>query len=288
MTGDSRLRVGRWVLGSEYDSGDLLAVSPVTDGGHPVIDAEPVGTVTDAWQPAEIPDPDAAAVGDDDGPYQGRRRLTDPPRPPARLRRVAVAAVAVGGLLVGTSVLAGLLVPDRETQLSPPPTPEGVDASPDSDLSRLGNAPTASPSPSPTPSPSTPPTAPPVSSASFEAEGAGLGSHAQVVAFDGAAGGQVVRLSGNRDGTFVSFSGVTAVDSGRYELTIAYFSDQDRSGTVSVNGGSSFSVTFPSRGEGGSIGSVTVSVDLAAGDNAIDVSSSGGAPLSIDRIVVTG
>jgi hypothetical protein len=286
MRSDSGLRVGGWVRGSEDESGDELMPDPVTDSTHPVIDAEPLGTVTEAWQPAAVPDPDAAVDGDDDsGAYRGRRRLVDASRPSARVRRLAVAAVAVGTLLVGTSVLVGLLLSDRETQLAPPPTPDGVNASPDGDLGRLGIAPTASPGPSTSPTPS--PTDPPVQT-SYEAEAAGLGSHAQVADFDGAAGGQVVRLSGNRDGTFVSFTGVTAVDSGRYEVTIAYFCDQDRSGAVSVNGGSSASVNFPSRGEGGSIGSVTVSVDLASGGNTIQVSSPGGAPLSIDQIVVSG
>jgi hypothetical protein len=286
MTGDNRLRVGGWVRGSDDTSGDGLELTPVTDGTHPVIDAEPLGTVTEAWQPAEIPDPDATVAGDDDaGPYRGRRRLVGMPQAPARLRRVAVAAVTVGTLLVGTSVLVGLFLADRETQLAPPPTPDGV--GPDGDLGRLGIAPTTSPGLSPPPTPSPSPANPPVQT-SYEAEAAALGSHAQVDGFDSAAGGEVVRLSGNRDGTFVRFNGVIVVDSGQYELAIGYFCDQDRTGAVSVNGGSPVAVSFPSRGEGGSVGWVSVSVELGSGENTVQVSSSGGAPLSIDRIVVTG
>lgn len=285
MSGHSRLRVGGWVGGSDETSDDAVAHDLPADGDHLVIDAEPVGTVTEAWQPSRVPDPDAGLAGDDDaGPYRGRRRLIGERRSPARLRRVAIAAVAVGTLLVGTSaVVVGLRLADRQTQLAPPPSPDGVNG--DADQERQGLDPSASPGPSPSPSPS--PTDPPVQSF-FEAESAELGSHAQVDRFDGAAGGQVVKLSGNPNGTFLVFPDVTVVDSGQYEVVIGYFAEHDRVGAVSVGGGSTAEVTFPGRGEGGGIGSITVSVQLASGANTIQVSSAGGAPLSIDGIVISG
>lgn len=255
---------------------------PPPAGEPPVIDAEPVGTITEAWQPSPVPDPDAGLAGDDDAkPYRGRRRLISPRRSPARLRRVAIGALAAGTLLVGTSaVVLGLSLADRQAQ---PASPGLADRGAGADQQRPGLDQTAPPTPSPSVSPS--PGDPP-EQRFFEAESAELGSHARVDRFDGAAGGQVVRLTGNAAGTFLVFPDVAVVDSGQYEVVIGYFAERDRVGAISVSGGSPAEITFPGRGEGGGIGSVTAPVRLAAGTNTILVSSTGGAPLSIDAIAI--
>jgi hypothetical protein len=295
MTGNSRLRVGGWTSASddpEYldDSGPLTgeimvdAAAPV-NGAEPPAGPErpgPAGGDRDLTGVLVI-SPEAEADGDGDGGYRGRRRAADPPRRAVLQRRGSIAAVAVGVLLVGTSVAARLLGSDSgpEPQLGPPPTPPQADPSAGSELGQLGTAP---PSAAPTPSP----TDPPVQILSFEAEAAERGSHGQVVALDGASGGEAVRLNGNRDGTFVQFSGVSVGEAGRYELTVFYSSDQSRTAGIAVGDGSPEFVTFPSRGGAGDIGSVTLGVQLAAGANTLLIGTDGGAPLSIDRITVTG
>ncbi|MGH3681820.1 MAG: delta endotoxin C-terminal domain-containing protein, partial [Natronosporangium sp.] len=150
----------------------------------------------------------------------------------------------------------------------------------------------AAPGPGPTPPATATPTAtgspaPAPPGSSYEAEAGEAGSHGQVVGMDGASGGQVVRLSGNRSGTFVRFTDVVAAEPGPYQLTIFYFCDQGRDGTVSINNEDHLTVEFPSRGEGGTVGPVTVSTTLAAGINTIWIGTSGGSPLSLDRIALT-
>jgi hypothetical protein len=303
MTANGRLRVGGWISGSdgpEYmdDSGPLTgeivvdATTPLSgtqppDGAGLIDVPEPFGYRATANQRLDRMDPDTAVDGDDDSAYRGRRRAGDRPRRAVLLRRASIAAVAVGVLLVGTSVLARLLGSDSgpEPQLGPPPTLPQVDPTADSELGELGVAPSGSPVPSGSAPPST---EPPAQASSFEAEDAERGSHGQVVAFDGASGGQVVRLNGNRDGTFVQFPGVSVSEAGRYELTVFYFSDQSRTAGIAVGDGSPEFVTFPSRGEAGDIGSVALGVQLAAGANTVVIGTDGGAPLSIDRITVTG
>lgn len=240
--------------------------------------------------PAPAPE---AGTENDAGAYRGRRRLVVPARwgAPWRRKRIAAAAVlAVGALLLGTGVLATLLRTDPVTPPAPPPTPaHEAGQGPGGGTDRRGQAPTASPVSSPvsTPEATKEPTPPPVRTRSYEAEAAEPGSHGQTVSMDGASGGQVVRLSGNSDGTFVRFPDVRVDESGRYELTVFYFCEQTRTGTISVNDESHTSVTFPARGEDG-IGSVAATVDLAAGANVIWIGTPGGAPLSLDRITVDG
>jgi hypothetical protein len=304
MTRHDRLRVGGWVSESdnpEYvdDSGPLTgeimvdATTPLSGtepaNGAGLIDVpDPFGYRATANLDRDWMDPDTAVDGDDDSAYRGRRRADDRPRRAVLQRRASIVAVAVGVLLVGTSVLARLLGSDSgpEPQLGPPPTAPQADPTAASELGELGVAPSGSPVPSGSAAP--PPTEPPLLTLSFEAEAAERGSRGQVVGFDGASGGQVVRLNGNRDGTFVQFPGVSVSEAGRYELTVFYFSDQSRTAGIAVGDGSPEFVTFPSRGEAGDIGSVTLGVQLAAGANTVVIGTDGGAPLSIDRITVTG
>jgi hypothetical protein len=226
--------------------------------------------------------------GAEAGVYQGRRRAG---RPAAWSRRVAVAAVAavtMGVLLVGVGMLGQALQPGPAPLPAPPTPPLLEDPSPEGGPDRLGTAPTGSPA-SPGASATPTGTGGPAGSASFEAERAQVGSHGQVTSLAGASGGQVVRLNGRADGTFVQFTGVTVAEPGGYRLTVFYFSEQRRTGTVVVNGGSPEPVTFPARGAGGGTGSVSLSVELAGGGgNTIRIATDGGAPVSVDRITIGG
>jgi hypothetical protein len=274
-------------------------------------EVEPPGLAGADPPEALPPDPDALpdAADDETAAYEGRRRRADQPsglfrlrrlvwsrlvirprrlfrlRPLIRPRRVAIAAVAVGLLLVGIGVAARLLTADPVSLVGPPPTPPPAPDSPD-ETARLGDAPSASPVPSPPPTSTSPPEEP--TAVSFEAEAAEPGSHGQVVPLAGASGGQAVKLSGARDGTFVQFSGVSVATSGSYDLTIFFAAEQDRAGAISVGDGSPASVTFPSPGGEGTLGAVTVPVQLAAGDNTLVIGTSGGAPLFVDQITITG
>jgi hypothetical protein len=219
--------------------------------------------------------------GGETSTYQGRRRAGRPVA--AWSRRAAGAALAVGvGLLL---VATGLLVQALQSGPAPlpaPPTPlPQLAPSPEAGPDRLGAAPNGSPAPA-----SATPTGDPGPSltGSAEAEAAEIGSHAQVTSLAGASGGQAVRLSGNRDGTFVEFTGVTVPAAGRYQLTVFYAAEQRRTGTVTVNGEPAGSVTLPAVD---GIGSVSVSVELAAG-NTVRIGTAGGAPVWLDRITVSG
>jgi hypothetical protein len=288
---DGRLRIGGWVhwpgttpdeqLTAELPAGDAptaeLAGGPDwrTSGDPWEADPWPSDPADGTWSD-HAPGADAEAAG-----YQGRRRRAR--RPGVTGRRAALAALAVGGLLVATSVLAQQLGPGpTPPPLPAPPTPPlRLAPSPDGTPDRLGTPPTGARSPAPSSD------RPPVLAGSYEAEAAEPGSHGQVTSLAGASGGQVVRLSGNRSGTFVQFTGVTVGTPGRYRLTVFYATEQRRTGTIVVNDGPPASVTFPSTVAAGGIGSVSVPVELTGGGNTIWIGSAGGAPLSLDQITLS-
>jgi hypothetical protein len=264
MAGDSRLRIGGWVLGSRGDRDDESGVS----AGAPDDDRP---DVREATSEAEV-DPDAAG-------YAGRHRQSAGARPAVRLRAVSIAAVSVGVLLVGTGVAARLLGPGSDSLAPPPSPPEVVVASPHGQLDGLGERRTPTSSQSASPSVQAPETV------AQEAEDAELGDHAQVVSLDGASAGQAVRLSGAESGRFVRFTTVAPV-SGSYDLTVFYVTEQAKAGALSVNDESPIGFTFEPGGEAEAPGSVTVSVELAAGENTVLVGSSGGTPMFLDRIAI--
>jgi hypothetical protein len=89
------------------------------------------------------------------------------------------------------------------------------------------------------------------------------------------------------NGGSVVFGNVYAAKAGTYNLSILYFTDPARPGTISVNNGAPVTVTFPSTGSFSTLGAVTQPVLLNAGYNTITVSGSGSsyAP-DIDSITV--
>jgi hypothetical protein len=89
------------------------------------------------------------------------------------------------------------------------------------------------------------------------------------------------------NGGSVVFGNVYAAKAGTYTLSILYFTDPARPGTISVNGGAPVTVTFPSTGSFSTLGAVTQPVLLNAGYNTITIAGSGSsyAP-DIDSITV--
>jgi Alpha galactosidase A/Alpha galactosidase C-terminal beta sandwich domain len=89
------------------------------------------------------------------------------------------------------------------------------------------------------------------------------------------------------NGGSVVFGNVYAAKAGTYNLSILYFTDPARPGTISVNNGAPVTVTFPSTGSFSTLGAITQPVLLNAGYNTITISGSGSsyAP-DIDSITV--
>jgi hypothetical protein len=89
------------------------------------------------------------------------------------------------------------------------------------------------------------------------------------------------------NGGSVVFGNVYAAKAGTYNLSILYFTDPARPGTISVNNGAPVTITFPSTGSFSTLGAITQPVLLNAGYNTITISGSGSsyAP-DIDSITV--
>ncbi|MDQ7807753.1 glycoside hydrolase family 127 protein [Amycolatopsis sp. A133] len=125
----------------------------------------------------------------------------------------------------------------------------------------------------------------PPTGTSYEAEAATLGGQAAVRTSSGASGGALVGYVGGGSANYLQFSGVTA-SAGAHPVTIFYASGESRSLTVSVNGGASTSVSTPGTGGWDTVGSVQVTLNLAAGANTIRLGNPSGWGPDIDRIVV--
>lgn len=280
----SRLRVGGWV-----DHLSDPSSTPTSGAGSapdlPSID--PVGDLTGeldlgAWEP------------DDEESYRGRRRYRE-----ARVaspQRVALVAILVGAMLLGIGLMSRTVFgSDPEPLTAPPPLPEHTRAAPTEAEARLGLAPAPEASGQPdqpgggdqeggatSPGDSTSqPASPPRVQADYEAEHATLGGQASTESFEGASGGEVVRLWGS--GGHVEFTGVAVQQAGSFTLTILY-SGGSRTVQVSVNG-DSVPHTLPATSDG-TIAAASLSIDLVSGGNTIRISTSAGPPFYLDGITV--
>lgn len=121
---------------------------------------------------------------------------------------------------------------------------------------------------------------------SYEAEAGTRGGQAAVRNVAGASGGAVVGYVGNGTANYLQFNNVNAT-AGTHQVTIYYASGENRSLTLSVNGGTATSVTTPSTGGWNTIGSVATTLTLAAGTNTIRVANPTGWAPDLDRLVVT-
>ncbi|MBK3573359.1 carbohydrate-binding protein [Streptomyces sp. MBT65] len=79
---------------------------------------------------------------------------------------------------------------------------------------------------------------------------------------------------------------VVAAKAGTYQVKIAYVSGDSRSVSISSNGNGATSHKFPSTGDWGTVGTVSVPVTLKAGANTITFDSGSGYAPDIDRIDV--
>jgi hypothetical protein len=90
------------------------------------------------------------------------------------------------------------------------------------------------------------------------------------------------------NGGSITFNKVHVDQAGVYNIGILFFNGEvSRPGTISVNNGTPMNVTFPGTGSFSTLGTVTQSLSLIAGDNSIAISAPGNsyAP-DLDSIVV--
>jgi hypothetical protein len=125
----------------------------------------------------------------------------------------------------------------------------------------------------------------PPAGTSYEAEAGTLAGQAAVRSSPGASGGALVGYVGGGSANYLQFSGVNAT-AGAHPVTIFYAAGEARSLTVSVNGGAAVSVGTPATGGWDTVGSVQVTLTLAAGANTIRLGNPSGWAPDIDRIVV--
>ncbi|MER6209838.1 CBM35 domain-containing protein [Streptomyces sp. NPDC001642] len=125
-----------------------------------------------------------------------------------------------------------------------------------------------------------------VTTTGYEAEATGntLSGNATVADCSACSGGKKV---GNLYvGGKLTVNNVTVAKSGTYQVKIAYVSGDSRSASVSSNGNAATSHKFPSTGDWGTVGTVSVPVSLKAGANTITFDSGSGYAPDIDRIDV--
>ncbi|MFD4872175.1 alpha-galactosidase D [Streptomyces sp. NPDC058420] len=125
-----------------------------------------------------------------------------------------------------------------------------------------------------------------VTTTGYEAEATGntLSGNASVADCSACSGGKKV---GNLYvGGKLTVNNVTVAKAGTYQVKIAYVSGDSRSASVSSNGNAAASHKFPSTGDWGTVGTVSVPVSLKAGANTITFDSGSGYAPDIDRIDV--
>ncbi len=125
-----------------------------------------------------------------------------------------------------------------------------------------------------------------VTTTGYEAEATGntLSGNASVADCSACSGGKKV---GNLYvGGKLTVNNVTVAKAGTYQVKIAYVSGDSRSASVSSNGNAATSHKFPSTGDWGTVGTVSVPVSLKAGANTITFDSGSGYAPDIDRIDV--
>lgn len=84
----------------------------------------------------------------------------------------------------------------------------------------------------------------------------------------------------------LTYNNIVVAKAGTYQVKIAYVSGDSRSASVSANGNGATSHKFPSTGDWGTVGTVSVPVTLKAGANTITFDSGSGYAPDIDRIDV--
>lgn len=129
---------------------------------------------------------------------------------------------------------------------------------------------------------------PPPLATSYEAESAantiagGVGTASCSTCSGGAKVGSV------GEGGTLTFNGVDVESAGTYQVTIVYLdgSPTGRQADISVNGSAPQTVSFTPTGSFSTMGTTTVSLQLAAGSNTIELANPAGFSPDFDRIIV--
>jgi NPCBM-associated, NEW3 domain of alpha-galactosidase/Carbohydrate binding module (family 35) len=121
---------------------------------------------------------------------------------------------------------------------------------------------------------------------SYEAESPAntLAGGAVVQTCSTCSGGAKVGFVGN--GGTLTFGNISAASAGTYQVTLVYCSGDQRPATISVNGGTPQSLSFPSTGSFSTTGTMTVPLALAAGSNTIELADPSAYTPDFDRIIV--
>jgi hypothetical protein len=210
---------------------------------------------------------------------------------------VVLAVVAGIGVIAATAALAKIVNPDlaamppvmRKPPVSPAAAPPPAPAA---SVSAPRASPTQPRSRRPTTSKPAPPSARPVPNPapplllSYEAESAQLGVRADVYPLSGASGGRIVRYIGDSPDNYVRFS-VTVPATDRYTAVIYYVSDESRNFFVRVNDRSWNRVYCAPTGSWTTVGSRTLTLDLSAGVNTVDLGNAYRMAPDLDRITIS-
>jgi hypothetical protein len=133
---------------------------------------------------------------------------------------------------------------------------------------------------------------------SYEAEASGntLGGSAVVRTCSTCSGGQLIGNVGNGSGGngTLRFNAVNVTTAGSHHLVISYLNGDSstygigtsRTASVSINGGSAFTVSFPATGDWTEVVTTDISVNLNAGNNTIAFSNSSAWAPDFDKIDV--
>jgi len=128
---------------------------------------------------------------------------------------------------------------------------------------------------------------PPPAPKSYEAEAATntIAGGARVSNCSTCSGGKKVGYVGN--GGTLTFNGVTAPSAGNYRMTIAYLNGPPgRQATVSVDGGTPQTLSFTPTTDFNTVGTMNVTLALAAGNNTIQLANPSDWAPDFDRILV--
>jgi hypothetical protein len=319
----AELRIGGWLpptAGADQTDGDAAVTELIPVIREPDGDAAPGGrTGTPVGEPAREPAaarPDGAdpVAEDSDG------------RPARRWRTAVLVAVATAATVLAATAVPLLVdrldnraAPDRQARPAPTvavptdavptgsvPAPTGTGTPTDrpgtarptagsrgGDRSEPAPSQPASRSERPGVTGSRPPNAAaapddgePALVLSLEAEQAVRGGRAAPRPVSAASGGTVVGWLGDGSANLVRFT-VAAPAPGRYAVTFHYLSGEPRAATVTVNGRPA-GHEFAASGGWSSVGTLTLTLGLAGGQNTVTFGGGQRPAPDLDRIVVSG
>ncbi|MFJ8137640.1 alpha-galactosidase D [Streptomyces sp. NPDC096013] len=125
-----------------------------------------------------------------------------------------------------------------------------------------------------------------VTTTAYEAEATGNTLSGNASAADCSACSDGKKVGNLYVGGKLTVNNVVVAKAGTYQVKIAYVSGDSRSASISSNGNAATSHKFPSTGDWGTVGTVSVPVSLKAGANTITFDSGSGYAPDIDRIDV--